>query len=175
MQEKERTGIRRRLLMNQLLGIRNFLPSLAEDRRRQGHDRRRVTAMSLLRGGFRPRRRGVRRGSETGPQYLDWHQPSLLIAVVGILLLSAVDAFLTLKLLHLGGEELNPFMKQLIEEDLQLFAGVKMGLTGGGIVLFVLHANARLFRVLKVARLLYVFLCLYVGLIVYELNLLGNP
>lgn len=173
MESKDRTGMRKRRLMNQLLGIRDFLPFVPKDRRQQDGERRNVTAKSLLHGGLRPRRRGVRRASDTGPQYLDWHRPSLLIAVLGILILSGIDAFLTLKLLHLGGEELNPLMKQLIENDLQFFAVAKMALTGGGVILFVLHANARLFRLIKVSRLLHLFFFAYVGLIVYELDLLG--
>ncbi|CAN5173811.1 hypothetical protein BH24PSE2_BH24PSE2_19610 [soil metagenome] len=96
-----------------------------------------------------------------------------MIPVVGILILSGVDAFLTLKLLDLGGEELNPFMKQLIEDDLRFFAGAKMGLTGAGVVLFVVHAHTRLFRLIKGASLLHLFFFVYVALVVYELKLLG--
>ncbi|MGH8496400.1 MAG: DUF5658 family protein [Gammaproteobacteria bacterium] len=172
MESKDRTTTKNRRLIDQLLGVRDFLPFVPKDRRNKA-DRRNVTAKSLLHGGFHPRRRAVRRASDTGPQYLDWHHPSLLIAVLGILILSGIDAFLTLKLLHLGGEELNPVMRQLIENDLRFFAVAKMGLTGAGVILFVLHANARLFRVLRVDRLLYLFFFLYLGLIAYELKLLG--
>ncbi|HUO81973.1 MAG TPA: DUF5658 family protein [Gammaproteobacteria bacterium] len=171
MQTEQKTDISRRRLIDQLLG--RPVPAGPKERREQPVDRRNVTAASLLRGSFRPRRRGVRRESDVGPQYLDWHPSGLLFAVVGILMLCALDAFLTLKLLHLGAEELNPLMKQLIEENLQLFAAAKMALTGAGIVLFVLHANARLFSLFRVSRLLYVLLCGYSGLIVYELDLLG--
>jgi hypothetical protein len=171
MQTEQRTDMSRRRLIDQLLGKR--LPAGPKERREQPLDRRNVTAASLLRGSFRPRRRGVRRESDVGPQYLDWHPTGLLLAVVGILMMCALDAFLTLKLMHLGAEELNPLMKHLIEENLQLFAAAKMSLTGAGIVLFVLHANARLFRLFRVSGLLYVLLCAYAGLIVYELDLLG--
>lgn len=171
MDSEERVESRRLRLIDQLLGKR--VPAGPRERRKPAPDRRNVTAASLLHGSFRPRRRGVRRASDLGPQYLDWHQPSLLIPVLGILLLCALDAFLTLKLLHLGGEELNPIMRQLIQENLRLFAAVKMALTGGGIILFVLHANAKLFRLFRVGRLLYVFLFAYTALICYELRLLG--
>lgn len=173
MQTEERLETRRRALIDQLLGVRRILSAVPPDRRKPLAERRNVTARSLLHGSIRPRRRGVRRASDVGPQYLDWHHPVLLVAVVGILLLCALDGFLTLELLRVGAEEVNPLMRQLIHDNLSLFAAAKMALTGAGIVLFVLHANTRLFRYLKVGRLLFVFLIAYALLIGYELGLLG--
>lgn len=137
------------------------------DRRHGGPDRRRPSLRSFLRGGFTPRRRGGRRAGE---QHLpiDWHEPYLLFLSIMILLLSVADAFLTLTLIVAGAEEANPFLAYVLSHHPQLFALVKMALTGGGVLVLVAVARARLFRVLRVGTVLQGIFVGYVALIAYE-------
>jgi hypothetical protein len=145
----------------------------APGERRSGPDRRRLSVRSFLRGGVTPRRRTGRRASE---QHLptDWHEPYLLFLSLTILLLSVADAFLTLTLLMRGAQEANPLLAFILREHPGLFAVVKMGLTGTGVLVLVAVARTRLFRVLRVGLVLQGLFVAYVALIAYEWWLLHN-
>jgi hypothetical protein len=137
------------------------------ERRGRGPDRRRLTLRSFLRGGITPRRRGGRRADE---QHLpiDWHEPYLLFLAMMILLLSVADAFLTLTLIMGGAQEANPLLAFVLEEHPELFAVLKMGLTGSGVLVLVAVARARLFRIMRVGLVLQGVFVAYVALIAYE-------
>jgi len=148
---------------------------LADDRgvaappaeRRVAHDRRRTTLGTFLRGGFTPRRRNGRRAGEHHLP-IDWHEPYLLFLSVTILLLSVVDAFLTVTLITGGAQEVNPLLDFVLRVRPELFAALKMGLTGGGVLVLVAVARARLFRVMRVGVVLQGVFVAYVALIAYE-------
>lgn len=142
------------------------LRAVAAERRR-GPDRRRLTLRSFLRGGVTPRRRGGRRAGE---QHLpiDWHEPYLLFLAVTILLLSVADAFLTLTLIMSGAEEANPFLAFVLRNHPELFAVVKMALTGAGVIVLVAVARSRLFRIMRAGYVLQGLFVAYVALIAYE-------
>ncbi len=73
--------------------------------RRGRADRRNRVWWSICYGSFNPRRRSpARRLGDSRFHSLDWHSAHLLAVAVGILLLSVVDAFLTLQLLQ-GGRQ----------------------------------------------------------------------
>jgi len=136
-------------------------------------DRRTLSWRTFLQGSLTPRRRGNRRaGDDEG--LIDWHEPHLLLLAIIILLLSVTDAFLTLKLIAGGGEEANPVMAYLLERTPRLFAAVKMGLTGAGIVVLVALARARVFRVIKISLIIHWCLVGYVALIAYEAWLISR-
>jgi len=135
--------------------------------RRLGPDRRRTTLRSFLKGGVTPRRRAGRRAGEHHLP-IDWHEPYLLFLSVTILLLSVVDAFLTLTLLTVGATEANPVMAFVLDHHPQLFALSKMGFTGMGVLVLVAVARARVFRVMKVGAVLQGLFVAYVALIAYE-------
>jgi len=135
--------------------------------RRRSADRRHVTLRSFLRGGVTPRRRGGRR---TGEHHLpiDWHEPYLLFLSLMILLLSVADAFLTITLIMGGAQEANPFLAFVLRDHPNLFAVVKMTLTGVGVLVLVAVARSRLFRVMRVGAVLQGLFVAYVALIAYE-------
>lgn len=89
-----------------------------------------------------------------------------------ILLLSVADAFLTLTLLTVGATEANPFMAFILNDHPHLFAVVKMGFTGVGVLVLVAVARARLFRIMRVGMVLQGLFVAYVALIIYEWRLL---
>lgn len=141
---------------------------------RRAADRRSRPFSSLLVGGIKRRRRGARRGTDRHTHYPDWHDPYLMYAVVATLLLCFTDAVLTLNILGRGGSELNWFMAQLIEHDVQLFAWVKMAASGLGLVFLVAHAEFKIFRWFKVRHVVSALVPVYGVLVVYELVLLSS-
>ena len=116
----------------------------------------------------------MRRMTDHSLPMVDWHESHLLAIAICIVLLSFADAFLTLNLLLLGAEEANPFMATLVYHDLAVFIGVKMALTGAGVVLLVALSRMRLFGRLKVVQALYATLVIYVVLVLYELMLFAR-
>jgi hypothetical protein len=138
--------------------------------RRERVERREFTLGTILRGSVRARRRGDRRNDDL--YHVDWHEPDLLLISVTIVLLSVIDAFFTVTLLRHGATEVNPFMKFLLDEHPGLFALVKLGLTGGGVLVLVAMARAHLFRVVRVKTVLHWCLLSYVALFGYEMWLL---
>lgn len=160
------------LVLSQLRGARMVCPGVVGERRR-ANDRRRVTLWSLLYGGVRPRRRTARREDEDSRTLVDFHDRYLMVIAVGILLLSCADACLTLTLLTLGAQEVNPVMARLIYTDVAWFAGVKIGLTGIGVVVLVTLSRFKVFGRIRVLSTLYFSLAAYTALVLYELALLA--
>ena len=136
-------------------------------------DRRILSWRTFIHGGLNPRRRENRRGDDF-EGLLDWHEPHLLFLSIMILLLSMTDAFLTLKLIANGAYEANPFMGYLLENTPRLFAGVKMALTGAGIIVLVALARARVFRVIRISNIIHWCMLGYVALIAYEAWLISR-
>jgi len=135
--------------------------------RRGAPERRRTSLRSFLQGGVTPRRRSGRRAGEHHLP-IDWHEPYLLFLSLMILLLSVADAFLTLTLIMRGATEANPFLAVILRDYPELFALVKMGFTGGGVLVLVAVARTRLFRVMRVGVVLQGIFVAYVALIAYE-------
>ena len=147
--------------------------SLLDRERRERFERRRRVWWSVCYGSFNPRRRTVpRRLSESRYHFLDWHSSHLLAVAIGILLLSVVDAFLTLALLQMGAYEANPLMAPLVARDVAAFATLKISLTGVSTVFMVVMARYRFMRLVPVEWVLYAILSAYASLIVYEVSML---
>lgn len=150
--------------------IESAILDLGPDRR-TCIDRRKLSLRTFIQGSLTPRRRQNRRGHEADG-LLDWHEPHLLFLAITILLLSVTDAFLTLTLIAHGAEEANPVMAYFLEQTPRLFATVKMALTGGGIVVLVALARARVFQVIRISIIIHWCLLGYLVLIAYEYGLL---
>ena len=128
---------------------------------------------SLFYGSFNPRRRRpARRLDDSRFHPVDWYSAHLLAVSVGILLLSATDAFLTAFLLLHGADEVNPVMGVLVYRSVALFAAFKMAMTGASIVVMVFLARYRFMRVIRVEFVLYAVLAVYAWLIGYEIWML---
>jgi len=135
--------------------------------RRSGYDRRALSIRTFMQGGLTPRRRSGRRCGE-GHALVDWHEPHLLFMSIMILLLSVTDAFLTLTLMTHGATEANPVLAYVLSSHPELFALVKLTLTGISILVLVALARARVFRIIRVSAVLQWCLALYIALICYE-------
>jgi hypothetical protein len=146
--------------------------SAPHDRRRRA-DRRQRIFWSLLYGSIRPRRRRpARRLTDGRFHVLDWHATHLWAVSISILILSVVDAFLTLRLMSAGAVEVNPFMALFVGGNVAVFAGLKMAITGICVALMVLLAGYRFMRVLRVEVILYGVFMGYVVLICHEVGML---
>ncbi len=136
-------------------------------------DRRRRFWWSFVYGSIRPRRRQLGRRTNDGRfQPTDWHGAHLWAVSIGILILSVTDAFLTVTLMSGGAIEVNPFMAALIGQNVGVFAGLKIAMTGISVMLMVFLARYRFMRVLRVEVLLYGVLVTYMFLIGHEMSML---
>ncbi len=110
---------------------------------RAGGDRRRKVLPPLrylITGG---RRRAVRR-LEDGHRIvlLDRYSPKLFAAIIGILILSLLDAVLTLYLVEHGSSELNPVMDYFLRKGPLIFTVAKYILTSIAVLIFLVLANS---------------------------------
>src|SRR5271167_4864690 len=98
----------------QLRGTAPPPPDLDHERRARS-DRRSRLWWSVWYGSLKPRRRRPpRRLDDSRYHSLDWYAAHLLAVSIGILVLSAADAFLTLTLLFNGADEINPVMAPVL-------------------------------------------------------------
>jgi hypothetical protein len=143
--------------------------------RRARADRRRRVWWSVWYGSFNPRRRSpARRQGDPRFHALDWHSSHLLAVAISILLLSVADAFMTLLLLQVGADEVNPIMAALVYRSVAIFTALKMSMTGVGVLLMVSLARYRFMRLLRVEWALYGVLVGYAALIGYEIWMLKS-
>lgn len=140
----------------------------AVDDKRDEVNRRRFTWRTVLFGFLRSRRRDIRRGDEDDVVFLDWHHPWLFFLAVGTMLLSCVDAIMTLKLLDAGMIEANPFMAVLLGHGTAAFTASKMILTGTSILILVFLAKARFLNRFRTELLLTISFSFYCCLVCYE-------
>lgn len=87
----------------------------AAPERRGGDRRQRPTPMWSRYVLFGGRRRTVRRAEEREGAFVDIHGPRLLGLVSAIVALNLLDAWFTLLFLSHGGQELNPFVQQILD------------------------------------------------------------
>jgi len=141
--------------------------------RRDRPDRRRRVWWSVVYGSFNPRRRRpARRIEESRYHPLDWHSAHLFAVAIGILILCVSDAFLTLTLMSGGAVEVNPVMAFFVGSNVAVFAGIKMAVTGVGVLLLVFLARYRFMRLIRVDIILYCVLITYSVLVWHEIGML---
>ncbi len=140
----------------------------AVDNKRDSADRRRFTWRTVFFGFLRSRRRDVRRDADDDVVFLDWHHPWLFFLAVGTMLLSCVDAAMTLSLLDAGMIEANPFMAALLGQGTTAFIASKMLLTGTSILILVFLAKAQFLNRFRTGLLLTVIFSFYCCLVCYE-------
>jgi len=137
---------------------------------REMTDRRRFTFKTILYGLIKPRRRGPRRGEDSDSYHADFFDRSLIFPAVGTVLLSAIDAMLTLIAIGNGlATEANAAMATLMENGNASFAGWKLFGTIVGVVLLISMANMRVLAGLRAKTILYFLFVGYALLITYQL------
>ncbi len=141
--------------------------------RRVTTERRQQTLRTLLCSLYRGRRDAPRRAGGYGSgQYADVVRPVAAVPAIAILILSCVDCLFTLLLLQRGAIEINPVMDILIRTDITLFVGAKLAITAVCVLFIVAHRHFRFFG-LRGGHVLYGILAMYLGLVGYQVSLLG--
>jgi hypothetical protein len=135
-------------------------------------DRRNQTFQSVLHGALNPRRRDNRRTEDDQVYIVDLHDKRLVFLGLTIVLMSVMDAFFTLNILALGGEELNLLMKALLDTDTYSFLLVKYWMTAIGVVILIAMARMRFAGLVSVRRILQSICAMYACLMIYEVYLL---
>lgn len=115
--------------------------------RRSGTDRRAGGCRLLSRYWLAGKRGEPRRKEDRERSYrVDRHHPRVLVPVALILLLSLLDAVLTLHLIGQGAAEINPLLNYFLTRGHLPFLIVKYGLTASAILIVVYNAKVFLFR-----------------------------
>ena len=156
-------------------GDHHALPRACPDPgRRVGADRRRVPTRAIDALRLSGRRSKVRRALEReGPFFVDRFDLLVLTLTLGVLVLCLMDGLLTIELLDLNGEEINPVMRLLLRRGDLCFLMGKYVLTAAGLPFLVVYKNWPLFGTrFRVGFLLPVFFALYLGLLTYQVVLL---
>ena len=153
--------------------IRYPIPPMNVSQKREGVDRRQNTLRSLLVSPFMRRRKASRRDVDRANSYVDVHETSLFAVFSLTILFSIVDALFTLIIIENGGEELNPFMKLLMDRNVSEFFWVKFSITSFGMAFLVVHKHFVAFRLISGYHFLYGIFLMYFSLIIYEMYLLG--
>lgn len=161
------------LVLGQLTGKKGPAPGILEDRR-LGEDRRDGFWRAFMYGNFRPRRRLSRRDVDQHEFWFDWHEPRVLYLGLTVLLLSCVDAVLTLNLLKAGASEANLIMESMLTSSIDRFLAVKITLTAIPVIVLVAAARRKLFGLFRVVRVLQLFCVAYMAVIFYEIYLFRN-
>lgn len=145
-------------------------------RERSGADRRRrgLPAWRYLWSGGR--RRGLRRREDRRRlALLDAYSPRLFAVILAVLVLSLLDAVLTLYLVAHGAYEMNPVMAHFLERGPRAFIAVKYLLTCLALVIFLLvyPGRSRLFD-FPYRRLFFLALAAFGAVIFWEALLIAS-
>ena len=151
-----------------------FEPTAPSAQRRHTEDRRTTHPLFVdWKYAFRGRRHSIRREGDEGVIQTDHTRPEVLLLIVAIMFLSALDAVFTLWLIEAGTVvEANPIMRYFLDVDVQLFANLKIVLTGSALVLLAACADLEVFGRYRVESLLWVVLGTYGLLMSYHVSLL---
>ncbi len=141
---------------------------------RESFERREVSWRTVIFGFIRSRRHAKRRESEIEPLFTDWHSPWIFFLAISIMVMSSIDAFLTLELLERGAYEANPVIAWVMEWGTASFAAIKMAVTGVCILILVFLARVVVFKRIRTGAILTVFFSIYATLICYEFVSLVN-
>ncbi len=110
------------------------------------------------------KRKTIRRETEKERHlFVDLYSTRLLIAVLSLLCLSCLDAFMTLSLIETGkAVEANPFMAFFLDYGIMPFTVGKFIITASALTVLVLFKNVRITRyVLPLAINIYIVIVIY--------------
>ena len=142
--------------------------------KRSGQDRRSHKFPKLKYLLFYGRRATVRRKEDLPHTfYFDRYSSHLFAAIVAILLLSVLDALLTLHLIGKGSTEMNPIMAYFLTFGPFVFMGAKYFLTCFGVVILLLLRNVvRKRSIIHAQNLFSYIIAAFTTIIVWELYLI---
>ena len=105
--------------------------------------------------------------------YLDRYSSTLFACIVSILLLSVIDALLTLYLVDHGAVELNPLMAYYLNSDPLVFMSIKYLLTSFSVFILLMCGNISARKInITVNSLFPVVIVAFASVIIWELFLI---
>ena len=114
---------------------------------RRGIDRRTNNKARLKYLLFNGRRERSRRDEDSGKAFIfDRYNQKFFLAITAILILSVLDAVLTLIVIQRGAKELNPVMAYFLEHGTSTFIVAKYILTSVGVFILLIFKNVFLTR-----------------------------
>jgi len=122
---------------------------------------------------LRGSRKTVRRNKDRNAHdYVDLYGPDEFLIILLVLILSVVDAFLTLELVDSGMTEMNSVMDYYLRLGPLPFVLIKYLLTAVGLVILLTHKNYTIFHGwISVKAIMVVLAIMYCALVTYELGL----
>jgi hypothetical protein len=130
-------------------------------------ERRQSPTKPISRYAFKGRRMKSWRDDDVN-YYVDRYGPKLFALISAVLLMGVLDAYLTIRILHLGGSELNALMRWMLDHHPGLAITLKYLVLAASIVILVIHKNFVVFGRLKIRTILSVVFVLYGILVSYE-------
>jgi hypothetical protein len=120
------------------------------------------------------RRSGVRREEDRQKSYrIDRHSLDTLTAVLLLVVLSILDAMLTLFLVSHGAAEVNPVMAYFLNHGPLAFFSAKYVFTGASVLVILMHTHYYLFGTKVRVKTLFVVFAIPLALVVkWELYLM---
>ena len=110
--------------------------------KRRGIDRRTNNKARLKYLLFNGRRERFRRDEDKGKAFIfDRYNHKFFLAITAILILSILDAVLTLVVIQRGASELNPVMAYFLEHGTLTFIVAKYVLTSIGVLILLIFKN----------------------------------
>ncbi len=128
-------------------------------------DRRKCPTPIFSRYTFSGGRRRIIRRRDNKKQHLfvDLYSTRLLIAIIGLLCLSCLDAYMTLELIDKGKVfEANPIMAYFLDFGILPFTTIKFIITATALVILCLFKNVNITRIsLPIAIKIYILIIMY--------------
>ena len=114
-----------------------------------------------------------RQGDRYKIYYLDRYSPTLFACIVSILLLSVIDALLTLYLVDHGAVELNPLMAYYLNSDPLVFMSIKYLLTSSSVFILLLCGNISTRKInITINSLFPILIVAFASIVIWELFLI---
>jgi len=143
---------------------------------RRGLDRRTNNKARLKYLLFNGRRERSRRDEDSGKAFIfDRYNQKFFLAITVILILSVLDAVLTLTVIQRGAKELNPVMAYFLEHGTSTFIVAKYVLTSIGVLILLIFKNVFLTRLKIYTHALFpCVIFVFITVIVWELFLIHS-
>ncbi len=136
--------------------------------RRNRTDRRKKPTKPFSHYTIKGRREKARRAEEDKNYYVDRYEAHHFVLILLIMVLCVLDAYFTVKILHVGGTELNPLMIGLINKAPLVCLLIKFLITAACLVVILVHKNFVVFNKIKASFFIVVIFFLYLILVLYE-------
>jgi hypothetical protein len=136
--------------------------------RRCTKDRRAKATKPLSKYTFVGKRKAARRKNEMENYYVDQYEKKYIVLFGFVLIFSIFDTLLSLEIVELGGNEINPILGSLMNKNVVLALTIKYLVTATAILIILIHKNFRILKIIKVSSVITMIFIIYFVVFVYE-------